>query len=494
MPIPFVELTPSHGQGNHGTIAPARRCSRKHVKRSAGLIASLSVMWLTACGQPTPPPERSPSPRPKATTVPDLRTRKSGVDWPGFLGPNHDSKSPERGILKKWPPNGPRIVWQRKLGTSYGTGSVQRGRLFHFDRRGDKARLVCMKSETGEELWIFEYESHYVDLYGYDNGPRCCPVVDNDRVYIFGAEGMLFCIRVLNGRVVWKKNTSEEFGVEQNFFGVGSTPIIEGDLLIAQIGGSPPDSPDIHSGEVRGNGSGIVAFDKFSGSVKYKITNELASYSGPVVATIRGRRWGFVFARGGLIGFEPATGKVDFHYPWRARSLTSVNASNPVVVDDFVFISEAYSIGSSLLKVRPGGYEVVWKDGRKRDRAMSTHWNTSIHIDGYLYGSSGRQSGPAELRCIEVATGRVKWSKAGLLRSSLLYVDGHFVCLGEDGVLRLLKVNPERFEQVAEADLKSDGGHALLKSPAWAAPILSHGLLYVRGTDRLVCLELIPAK
>src|SRR5690606_25563868 len=109
----------------------------------------------------------------------------------------------------------------------------------------------------------------------------------------------------------------------------------------------PPDSPSIASGQVKGNGSGVVAFDKLTGQVRYQLSDELASYSSPTLATIGDRRWCFVFARGGLLGFEPATGKLDFHYPWRSPKLESVNASNPVVVDNTVFISECYGPGSS---------------------------------------------------------------------------------------------------------------------------------------------------
>ncbi len=422
--------------------------------------------------------------------IPDLGTRKGGVDWPCFLGVDHDSKSPEKGL--KWPAEGPRKVWERRLGISYGICSIYRGRAFQFDRAGKSAVLYCLKSETGEELWKFEYPSEYDDMYGYDPGPRCCPVLDGDRVYILGVEGMLHCLRAADGAVVWKKNTTEEFGVVQNFFGVGSTPIVEGELLICQIGGSAAGSPGIQSGEVKGNGSGVVAFDKRTGALKYKISDELASYASPTVATIGGRRWGFVFARGGLVGFEPETGKVDFQYPWRARILESVNASNPVIAGDLVMISECYGVGSSVLRVKPGGFDVVWSDGRKRDRAMMTHWNTPIHLDGYVYGSSGRHTNEAELRCVELATGKQVWSQPRLTRASLLYVDGHFVCLGEDGVLRLLKADPTQYAELRALALKSPEGEPLLKYPAWAAPILSHGLLYVRGKDRLVCLELIP--
>ncbi len=148
----------------------------------------------------------------------------------------------------------------------------------------------------------------------------------------------------------------------------------------------------------------------------------------------------------------------------------------------------------------------MWQDdARKRSKAMQTHWNTGIHQDGYFYASSGRHMSAAELRCIQWRTGKVMWSQPKLLRSSLLYVDGHLVCLSEDGVLRLIRVAPESYQLVSQLVLYRGGEPArtaaateasagmLLQYPAWAAPILSHGLLYVRGKDRLVCLELIPA-
>ena len=438
----------------------------------------------------------------------NLGTRKAGDDWPQFLGPTADSKSAETGIVTDWPPAGPKRVWVKTVGTGYGMPTISRGRLFQFSRYRDENRLTCMHSETGEELWRFEYPTDYQDLYGYDNGPRCSPVVDDDRVYIFGAEGMLHCLRVVDGEPLWKIDTAAKYGVIQNFFGVGSTPIVEGDLLIVQIGGSPEESKQVPPGQldqVKPNGTCVVAFDKFTGEERYRLGDELASYSVPVAATIGDRRWCFVFARGGLLGFEPTSGQLDFHYPWRAKSLESVNASTPVVVGRSVFISETYGPGSSLLRVKPGGYEVVWADGdRKRQKSMQTHWNTCVHHEGYLYGSSGRHTENAELRCIELLTGKVMWSEPGLGRSSLLYVDGHFVCLTEHGIVLLLKANPEKYDVVAQTILPIENGAddelsrldgtkpRLLHYPAWAAPILSHGLLYLRGDKRLACLELIP--
>ncbi|HTN75457.1 MAG TPA: PQQ-binding-like beta-propeller repeat protein, partial [Pirellulaceae bacterium] len=297
-----------------------------------------------------------------AAQLASLWTRKAGVDWPTFLGPTGDSKSPERGILTNWAEKPLRIVWQRKLGEGYGIGSVSQGRYLQADRVGKNARLVCLNAETGEELWKHEYATDYVDMYGYDGGPRCSPIIDNDRVYMYGADGLLHCHALATGEVLWKVDTVADFGVVQNFFGIGSTPVIEGQLLIVMVGGSPADSQGESLDRVVGNGSGIVAFDKLTGKVVYKITDELASYASLKLATIGDRRWCFAFCRGGLVAFEPTSGKVDFQYPWRAKIIESVNASQPVVVNEEVFISETYGVGSSLLKVIPGDYKVVWAD------------------------------------------------------------------------------------------------------------------------------------
>ncbi|RMH21603.1 MAG: hypothetical protein D6696_05465 [Acidobacteria bacterium] len=419
----------------------------------------------------------------------DLSTRTDGSDWPTFLGPNRDGKSTETGIRKDWSDGLP-IRWQMEVGEGYSAPSVARGRLFVFDRVGDSARLTAVHSETGEVLWRREYPTHYEDMYNYSGGPRAAPVIDDGRVYAYGVEGRLRCHRAADGELLWEVDVARTYGVKQNFFGVGSTPIVDRDLLIVPVGGSPPDSPGIQSGEVVPNGTAIVAFDKASGEERYRVGDELSSYSSPLVRTIDGRRLGLYFARGGLLAFDAAGGELAFHFPWRAKKLESVNAATPVVVGDRIFLTESYGPGGVLLEVAGGKPRVVWQDPR-RDQAMACHWSTPIHHRGILYGSSGQSSGDAELRAVELGTGKVRWSKPGLRRSTLIYADGHLVVLGEYGELWLVEATPERFHLVTETVLK-EGDRPLLQHPAWNAPVLAHGLLYLRGKDRLVAVELIP--
>jgi len=144
-----------------------------------------------------------------------------------------------------------------------------------------------------------------------------------------------------------------------------------------------------------------------------------------------------------------------------------------------------------LLEIKNDAFNRIWSDEAKdRDKAMQCHWNTPVYSDGYLYGSSGRNKGNAELRCIEFKTGKVMWSEPRLSRCSLLQVDKHLICQAEDGLLYLLKVNPEKFEKVSVAEVASKGV-PLLDDPCWSAPILSHGLLYVRGRKTVICIDLL---
>ncbi|MEM8993714.1 MAG: PQQ-binding-like beta-propeller repeat protein, partial [Acidobacteriota bacterium] len=427
-------------------------------------------------------------------------------NWPGFLGPRADGTSAEK-ILLDWGADGPDVLWFKGVGEGYSAPSVVDGVVYVFDRVKDEARLYALDADDGDLRWMTAYPSTYEDLYRYSGGPRAVPVVDDGRVFAFGVDGRLRAHGTGDGAVLWDVDTAARFGVVQNFFGAGSTPVVEGDLLITMVGGSPADSPSISSGKVRGNGSGIVAFDKRTGDVRYRLSDELASYATVRIAAVGERRQAFAFTRGGLLAFEPATGAQDFFFPWRAKKLESVNAATPVVVGDRVFITEAYGPGGALLQVGEAageaGYRVIWKDPR-RGKALESHWATPIYRDGTLYASSGQSTGAAQLRAVDFATGKVAWSEPGLGRSTLLAAGDHLVILTEHGRLLLIEANPKRFVKLADvdygarasnrdADAKTGAGAPAttptLRYPVWNAPVLSDGRLFLRGKDQVLVLD-----
>ena len=470
---------------------------------SALLVLLLLVSpLLVGCGSNvdagrTDPPASAASPSDTSGPAAEPSEPRAGDDWPRFLGPGQDGKSRETGIVTDWS-GGLKILWQTEIGEGYSAPVTADGRLFLFDRIDDTARLRALDSSTGAELWSQTYPTAYEDMYNYSGGPRTSPVVDGERVFIFGVDGRLQARQVTDGALLWEVDTEAAYGVVQNFFGVGSTPTIHDGLLIVQVGGSPEGSPGIQSGNVQPDGSGIVAFDLADGTERYRFGDYLASYSSIVTAEQDGKPRAFTLTRGGLVVFDPAEGEEVAFVPWRARKLESVNAATPVVVGNRVFITESYGPGGALVEIPveiSGDGEaarMVWQDGR-REKSIESHWATPIHVDGFVYGSSGQSRGNGELRAVELDTGRVVWKQKGLERVSLLYVDGHFVVLGESGELRLVKADPTAYVEVASWRPEDEDGKALLRFPAWSAPILSRGVLYVRGSDRLLALELIPS-
>ncbi|HXD87267.1 MAG TPA: PQQ-binding-like beta-propeller repeat protein [Urbifossiella sp.] len=452
----------------------------------AASLVSFAIA-LIGCGGPAESQQsEASSPAATARTAP----LAMGTDWPRFLGPNQDSVSTEKGIIAPWPKQGLGKVWECSLGLGYTPPIISGGKLFHFDRFDDNCRLTCRGAATGKFLWKFEYPTSYEDYYGYDPGPRATPTVDGDRAYIYGPDGMLFCLKTDDGKELWHLDLRAKYRFHQNFFGVGGAPLIDGDLVIVAVGGSDkgPRPPDLRL--ARPNGTAIVGIDKKTGAVKYAKGNELASYSSPIVRTIDGKRTGLYFARGGLLGFDPQSGDPRFHYKWRAPIEESVNAANPITVGNRVFLSECYGPGSALLEIASDKPKEVWTDLEKEkfDKSLMCHWNTPIFHDGFVYGCSGRHDTEADLRCIELKTGDVKWIEKRTKRCSLLMVDGYFVCLSEYGTLSLLKVNAAKYDEVSKYEVPE------LQYPCWAAPVLSGGLLYVRGKGKLLCLELIPEK
>lgn len=465
------------------------------------LLLAAMLLQCTACAQEPQldiAAKASEAPRP----LPAIE-RLVGEDWPIFLGPRADGSSSETGVdPARWQPIPP-VVWSLPLGVSYGAPTIAAGKLYQFDRYDDFERLTCYAAESGQELWQWQAEVKYDDRYGYNNGPRCSPLVDGQLIYLYGVTGNLSCIDADNGQLLWSRDLNTEYGVVQNFFGVASNPCIFENLLLVMIGGSTPQTrhlPTERLAQVEPDGTAVVAFDKLTGVEVYRIGAGLASYASLAVKSIDGQSTGLAFLRDGLMGWEPSTGQVLFDFPWRAPMLESVNAAMPVVSGEKVLISEAYEVGSALLEIKHGhAPQIVWKDGGPRSRCrFRAHWATPIVIDGYLYGCCGRNGPDTDFRCVRLADGEVMWTDRDRdrQRSSLLLVDGYLIVLGETGILELVRPSPEKLDVLARGDLSQiadpRSGEPLLDYPCWAAPVLSHGLLYLRGNSSLVCLDLIP--
>ena len=443
-----------------------------------------------------------------------LVTIARAADWPEFMGPTRDQVSVETGLLDAFPKDGPRLVWEKAVGKGYSAPSVRGDLLVVHHRIGNEEIVETVDAKTGAGGWKYAYATTYRDPFGYNDGPRCTPLLTADRCFTFGAEGTLICLELATGKPVWQRETQKDFEVPAAFFGAGSSPILEDGKLIVQVGAQP--------------NSGVVAFDAATGKTVWEnvgekswtgipmtgwpgersviwnrsdpVFDKQASYCTPVAATIHGKRCVLVVTRQGLVSLDPKTGAVNFSFWFRARQNDTVNAMTPVVSGDTIFISTAYfKNGSVLLRVKPDGKSVeeVW-----RGLQLEMHWTRPVLADGHLFAFSGRNEPDGRFRCVEMATGKLKWDRDEAWpngghgrvrkgdepkvfgRGSAILADGKLLALGEAGLLGLFKPNTEKLEELSRWQVPQLG------YPCWAAPVLANKLLYLRDEDHLVCYDL----
>jgi outer membrane protein assembly factor BamB len=387
-----------------------------------------------------------------------------GLDWPQFLGPQRNGVYLGTNLATTWPKNGPAVVWRKEVGQGFSGPAVAAGKLILFHRLQDQEVVQCLDPGSGQSLWKFEYPTKYRDDFGFDEGPRATPLIAGNRVYTFGALGLLHCLNLADGRLVWSVDTEAEFGAPKGFFGMACSPLLEGRALLLNVGGK--------------DGAGIVALDKETGSLLWKATDAEASYSSPVSATLGSKRYTFFFNREGLVALDPASGKVSFEFPWRPPLNASVNAATPLVVGNRIFLSASYGRGAVLLEFDPAKPKPIWAG----DNILSNHYSTSVHHRGFLYGFDGRQEQGAILRCVELDSGKIRWSEDGLGAGTVLVAQDHLLVLTEQGRLICAPATPDGFHPSAQAQI--------LGLQTRAYPALAQGRFYARSKRQLVCLDL----
>jgi outer membrane protein assembly factor BamB len=413
-----------------------------------------------------------------------LATSAVTAAWPRFLGPNNNVTSPETHLLHEWAPGEPRMVWEVAKGAGHSSPAIADHRVVLFHRLDQREVADCFDAESGRSQWHFEYEAPYRDRYGAGEGTRTSPVADNGRVYLFGITGLLHCLDLQSGRVLWKRDLARDYAMAPNFFGHGSTPLVEGGRVILNIGGRD---------EVA-----CLALEASSGKESWRARHAWgASYASPVPAEIHGRRCCLVFVggesrppTGGLLCLDIADGAVLNATAHRPRLAESVSASSPVVVGNRVFVTESYGAGGRMIEIKPDfSATTAWTAER-----FGCYFMTPLAEQGHLFGFDGQQPQLAELVCYEAATGKEKWRDdlgGQFQRGTLLAIDGAVLCLGENGTLAWLDLSPK--------GVKVRTAVSLFHAPeTWTLPAVSSGLLYVcqdspgdGGTKpRLICYDL----
>ena len=389
------------------------------------------------------------------------------TSWPNWRGPNHNGISSETGWSIAWPKEGPIVLWKASIGTGFSSMAVSNGRVYAMGNINDNDILYCLDADKGEEIWKQSYpcplfpESH-------EGGPAATPTVDGDAVYTFSKNGDAIRFRAATGQVVWHRNLIKELRIEHPTWYFASSPLIVDNLVILNAG-------------TRG-----IALNKTDGSLAWKNGNGACGYATAVPFTVAGQKLASSGAFGGarcvalfvsreIVGLSAATGKLLWTSQWRTSY--DINAADPIISGDKMFISSGYNKGCALFKIGLSNLTEIW-----RNKNMNNHASSCVLWKEHIYGFDGQFGGSGQLTCLDHETGQAKWSQRGMGTGSLCLADDKLIILSERGKLVIAEASPKGFKELASAQI--------LTGKCWTVPVLANGRIYARNADgQLICVD-----
>ena len=405
------------------------------------------------------------------TTLIGLLGNVHAADWPQWRGPSRDGKSEEKGLLKQWPDGGPKLLWQVKdAGGGYSTPAVVGERLYLMGNKGlDEEFVQARAVADGKVLWTVP-----VGKVGNPNqrppypGARSTPTVDGDVLFALGSDGDLVCMETAGGKVRWKKNLRGDFGGRPGEWAFAESPLVDGDRVVVTPGGADAT---------------VVALNKGNGEVVWKAAvpgGDSAGYASIVVVEAAGKRQYVQFMEKGLVGVDAATGKFLWRYDNTAKG-SPANIPTPVAHDGHVYSAAAMG-GAGLVKLAAAG-DGVTAEQVYFNKKLPVAIGGSVVLDAHLYGTTN-----SAMMCVELLSGKEKWSERGIGAASVLYADGRLYLHGENGEVALVEPSPEGYREKGRFNPPAPPERAQ-NVKAWAYPVVANGRLYVRDLGTVWCFD-----
>ena len=402
------------------------------------------------------------------------------ADWPQYRGPNLDGSTTEK-ISTKWPAGGPKVLWKVPTVDGFSSFTVSGGQAFTLVMRevegGAQEVCVALDANTGKEQWMAPLgplklgdggQAGAKDNGGGD-GPRSTPTVSEGKVYVLSAKLVLSCFDAKTGKVAWQKDLMNDFAGRNISWQNAASPLVEGSLVYVAGGGA---------------GQSILAFNKQTGAVAWKAHDEKITHSTPVAATIHGVRQVIFFCQSGLVSVDPKDGKLLWKHTFKFAVST---AMTPIVAGDLVFCSAGYGVGGGTARITKdaSGFkadEIWFVPGDSAPEAVANHWSTPVYKDGHLYGMfQFKKYGTGPMKCVELATGKIKWTQPGFGPGNVILVGGQILALSDAGELVLVEATPAGYKEVSRAQAVS--------GKCWSTPVVSNGKVYVRSTKEAACFD-----
>jgi len=380
----------------------------------------------------------------------------SSADWPRWRGPDRNGRSAETAWLDQWPKEGPTVAWRARVGLGFSSFVVAQGRAFTMGHEDGKDSIFCFDAATGREIWKHSYPAELGDKY-FDGGTTGTPTVDGDLLFSLSRWGDAFCFKAADGQVVWSKQVHQENGVRVPDWGFSGAPLVQGELVLLNVGDAG------------------LALDRKTGAVRWKSAPKSSGYSTPVPVANGADTLVLLGSSQSYVAVDLATGRER----WRVRWLTEygVNAADPIVEGDRLFLCTGYGKGAALFKLGGAEPEQLWKS-----KVLRTQLNGAVLWQGHLYGVDGDTTEAAKLKCLEFATGKEKWAQPAFGSGGLVIADQKIIGLSGTGELMVAPATPEGFIPTARAQV--------LGGKCWTAPVLADGRIYCRNSrGEVACLD-----
>lgn len=406
-------------------------------------------------------------------------------EWSDWRGKNRDGVWNENGVIQRFYSDTITLKWSVPCGEGYSGPTVSGGKVYFTDRitrPDEQERVICLDAATGARIWSCAYACPYLNV-GYPAGPRASVVISDGKAYSLGTMGHLFCFNAMTGAVLWKSDLFKEYQLQIPTWGIAATPLILGEKIILQVGGS--------------HGACVLALDKNTGKEIWRALDDAAGYSAPVLIHQTGKPVVVVWTAESLSGINPATGNVYWRIPHEVKLGMSI--STPVLYENYVFVSSFYS-GSLLVKLGTEAVtaEKVWyrvgESERKTD-ALHCVINTPILKEGFIYGVDSY----GEMRCLRLENGDRVWEDLSAVRKNR-WANIHFIqhlkqtwMFNEHGELLITELSPAGLKIISRAKLIEPTTSQLNRNGigvTWSHPAFANGHVFARNDRQIICADL----
>jgi len=359
------------------------------------------------------------------------------ADWPQWRGPERNGISQETGLLKAWPADGPKLLWQVKdIGLGYSTPAVVGERLFLLSNRGlDDEFVQALSIKDGKPVW-----SAHLGKVGNPKqvppypGARSTPTVEGEALYALGSDGDLACVETATGAVRWRKNLRTDFGGKPGVWAYSESPLVDGDRVICTPGGSKAT---------------LAALNKQTGAVIWEAAvpgGDEAAYASAIVVETGGVKQYVQFLQHGVVGVDAKTGRFLWRYDHTAQG-SPANIPTPVAHDGYVYSATGMT-GAGLVKLKATPEGVAAEQGNA-SKKLPTSIGGAVLIGKHLYGTNSEG-----LVCAEFTTGNVKWQDRCVGSGAVCYAEGRLYVHGDkNDQVALVEATPEAYRELGRFTL-----------------------------------------